>query len=129
MQTGILGTTVFEVSSAKVMTPQGVAMSRDMSFEDHAVQGDFPRPEYLAPGLMTVNLSLTLRADLGVDPLDEALNLEAAMIEGEVLRLVIAGQNLGLFTIRKLDQNWRYSMKSRPGPRAIDLSIELKEYY
>lgn len=129
MQVGSLGDTIFEVSSAKIMTPSGISMSRDTSYEDHAVQGDFPRPEYLAPGLMTVNLAITLRADLGVDPLDEAISLEGALILGEVLRLVIAGQNLGQFTIRKMDQNWRYLMKSRPGPRTIDLSLELREYY
>ena len=111
------------------MTPNGVSFSREASFEDHKVQGDFPRPEYLAPGLMSCNLSITLRADLGVDPYSEAEKLEFAMVEGEVMRLVIAGQNMGKFTIRKLDQGWRHAMKSRPGPMAIDLSMELKEYF
>lgn len=129
MQTGTLGSTVFEVSTAKVMTPASVGLSRDASFEDHQVQGDYPRPEFLAPGLMSVNLAITLRADLGVDPWGEAEKLEFAMVDGEVLRLVIAGQNLGKFTIRKLDQNWRYAMKARPGPMAIDLTLELKEYF
>lgn len=93
------------------------------------MQGDYPRPEFLAPGLAAVNLTITLRADLGVDPYGEAQQLENYLIDGKVLRLVILGENLGKFTIRKIDQSWRYAMKSRPGPMAIDLSLELKEYF
>ena len=129
MQTGSLGSTIFQVSDSRIMTPSGVSVSRDMSFEDHAVQGDFPRPEYLAPGLATINLMITLRADLGVDPIGEAEALEEAMVEGEVMRLVIAGYSLGKFTIRKMDQSWRYCLKPLTGPLILDLSLELKEYF
>lgn len=129
MQVGSLGDTIFEVSAARIFTPAGVSFSREADFEDHKVQGDFPRPEFLAPGLMGASLAITLRADLGVDPYEEAEKLEYKMVEGEVMRLVIAGKNMGRFTIRKMDQNWRYALKSRPGPLAIDLSLELKEYF
>ena len=128
MQTGSLGDIIFEVSSAKILTPHSVNIGRDASFENHKVQGDFPRPEFLAPGLATVSHAITLRADLGTDPLACASSLEDAKIEGEVLRLVIAGENLGKFTIRKIDQNWRHCLKSRPGPLILELSLELGEY-
>lgn len=129
MQTGTLGNTVFEVSSAKVFTPNGISMVRDMKYEDHEVQGNFPRPEYLAPGLMSVTLGMTLRADLGVDPIGEAEKLEDAMLDGEVLRLVLSGQNLGEFTIRKIDQSWRHMVRGQTGPLIIEMSLELKEYF
>ena len=129
MQTGSLGDIVFEVSSAKILTPHSVSIGRDASFEDHKVQGDFPRPEFLAPGLATVSLAITLRADLGADPLACADALEGSLLNGEVLRLVIAGENLGKFTIRKIDQGWRHCLKSRPGPLILELSLELKEYF
>lgn len=129
MQTGSLGNIIFEVASGLVQTPSSVGVSRDASFEDHAVQGDYARPEFLAPGLATVSLAITLRADLGVDPIGCARQLENYLIDGEVLRLVILGENLGKFTIRKIDQSWRHAMKSRPGPLAIDLSLELREYF
>lgn len=129
MQTGSLGDIIFEVSTAKILTPNGVSFSREASFEDHEVQGDYPRPEFLHPGLASVSLAITLRADLGCDPWSEAEALEFKMIDGEVLRLVIAGQNLGKYTIRKIDQSWRHCLKGRTGPLILDLSLELKEYW
>ena len=129
MQTGSLGSTIFEVSSSKVLTPKSVGFSREASFEDHQVQGSYPRPEFLAPGLASVSLAITLRADLGVEPWAEAEALEEKMIAGEVLRLVIAGQNLGKFTIRKIDQSWHHCLRGHAGPLILDLGLELKEYW
>lgn len=129
MQTGSLGDIIFEVSGSLVRTPSSLGLSREASFEDHQVQGDYPRPEFLAPGLGAVSLAITLRADLGVDPLGDARQLEKYLIDGKVLRLVILGENLGKFTIRKISQNWRHAQKSRPGPMSMDLTLELKEYF
>lgn len=95
MRTGSLGDVVFEASSGRVFTPSGVSMSRDGRYEDHEVQGTFPRSEYLAPNLGGCTLTMILRRDLGVDPAAEAEKLEEKLINGEVLRLVVAGKNLG----------------------------------
>ena len=129
MQTGSLGDIVFETSSGRVFTPQSFSMNRETRFEDHEVQGAFPRPEYLAPSLASASLTLTLRRDLGCDPAEEAQKLEEMAINGEVLRLIIAGKNLGKWTIRKVDQSWRSLLRNVEGPQSLTLTLELKEYY
>jgi len=129
MRTGSLGSTVFEVSSARVFTPASFSMGRDARFEDHEVQGAFARSEFLAPGLCQATLTMTLRRDLGCDPAGEAEALEERLINGEVLRLIIAGKNLGKWTIRKIDQSWRHMVKGATGPLSLTLTVELTEYF
>lgn len=128
MQVGSLGDTIFEVSSQRVLTPQSFGMSREARFEEHQPQGTWPRPEYMAPGLAVCSIAISLRRDLGCDPFEEAEKLEEKLVRGEVMRLIIAGKNLGKWTLRKIDQNWRNVLKNAPGPMAITLNLELKEY-
>jgi len=129
MHTGSLGDVVFEVSSARMFTPGSFSMSRDARYEDHEVQGAFPRSEFLAPGLGSCSLSMVLRRDLGCDPATEAERLEEKLILGEVLRLIIAGKNLGKWTLRKIDQSWRHMLPGGTGPAILTLNVELKEYF
>ena len=129
MRVGSLGDIVFEVSSKRIFTPQTFSMSRDARYEDHEVHGAFPRSEFLAPGLGTASLTMVLRRDLGVEPAEEAERLEEKLINGEVLRLVVAGKNLGKWTLRKVDQSWRQMLKGVKGPLSLTLTVELKEYF
>ena len=129
MRVGSLGKVVFEVSSARVLTPASIALSCDARYEDHEVQGSSPRSEFLAPNLGSVTLAMTLRRDLGVDPVAEAQSLEAMLRRGEVVPLVLAGKYLGKWTIRKVDQSWRQMLQGGEGPLAMTLSVELKEYF
>ncbi len=129
MRTGSLGDVVFEASSERVFTPASFGMSREARYEDHEVQGAFPRSEYLAPGLGTATLTMILRRDLGCDPAEEAENLEMKLVGGEVLRLIIAGKNLGKWTLRKVDQSWRAMLRDGKGPQSLTLTVELKEYF
>ena len=63
------------------------------------------------------------------DPVAEAEKLDDMMVEGRVGQLVVAGISFGSYTIRKLDQDWRYMARSADGPLAVNLSIEFREYY
>ncbi|MBQ3059875.1 MAG: phage tail protein [Desulfovibrio sp.] len=129
MRVGSLGDVIFEVSSHRVSTLGGMNMSRDARYEDHEVQGAFPRSEFLAPGLGSCSLSMVLRRDLGCDPAAEAEQLEEKLIRGEVLRLIIVGKNLGKWTLRKIDQSWRHMLPGGTGPAILTLNVELKEYF
>ncbi len=129
VQTGSLGDVVFEVSQGRIYTPEGVNPGRSARYEDHEVQGAEPRPEFLSPGLGEISLNMTLRRDLGVDPVAEADKLKTYMDKGEVLRLVLAGTNLGKWTIRKMDQGWRHMVKGVTGPLSMTLTVELTEYF
>lgn len=129
MKTGSLGDVIFEAGPRRVFTPSSFGMGRDARYEEHEVQGAFSRSEFLAPGVASATLSMTLRRDLGCDPATEAKKLEDMMLRGEVLRLIIGGRNLGRWTIRKVDQSWRHLASGGGGPFALTLSVELKEYF
>lgn len=129
MQTGSLGDIVFEVGGSTVFTPGGISITYGARYEEHQVQGAEPRPEYMSPELGTCSLQIILRRDLGVDPIGQAEALKGYMDDGEVLDLVLADKYLGKWTIRKLDQQWRHMLKGAPGPLAITLTVELKEYF
>lgn len=129
MEVGTLGDIVFEVSAFRVATLSGFSMSRGAKFEDHPVQGSFPASEFVAPELGTARLAMTLRHDLGCDPAAEAERLEDKCIAGEVQRLIIAGKNLGRWTIRTVDQEWRHMRRGVVGPLAITINVSLTEYF
>lgn len=128
MIVGSLGGIVFEVSEMSLFAPDQFTISRDYRFEEHAVTGDLPRPEYTGPDLFSTSLELVLRSDLGSNPLEDVRALEEMAANGEVLRLIIANVNIGKATIRKISQNWRRLSSFGFGPAAIAISIELKEY-
>lgn len=126
MRVGSLGDMVFETSTDRVLTPSSFSTGSSARYEDHPVQGGLPRSEFLAPELSSFDLSIRLRADMGVSPLAVAEQLVASCRAGDVLRLVIAGQNLGQVTIRSVDQDWRHL--SRAGVHSLDVKLQLKEY-
>ena len=128
MIVGSLGDIVFEVSEMAVFAPDQFTISRDYRYEEHAILGDLPRPEFTGPDLFSTSLDLFLRSDLGASPLEDVRVLEEMAQNGEVLRLIIANANIGKVTIRKISQNWRRLAGSGAGPAAIALTLELKEY-
>lgn len=130
MQVGTLGDLTFEVSSCNVVTPNSLKFSYSSRFEDHEVQGWYEQTEFLAPSLGTVTLGMHLRRDLcGQSPIEVVLGLMEKSREGEIVRLVIGKVSFGRFTIRKVDYDWNYLLKSEPGPFSLDITVELKEYY
>lgn len=129
MQVGSIGDVVFEVSSSRVLTPESVSFSDGASYEEHKVIGAFPVSEYVAPELRTCHLTITLRRSMGCDPKEEAEHLVDLCLDGEVVQLVVAGENMGPYTIRKVDQDWRHSSRSETGPSSLTLTLELKEYW
>ncbi len=129
MQVGSFDDVVFEVSGHKVVPVSSFSYSREARYEDHEVQGNFPVSEFLAPGLRSCAMQVVLRRDLGADPVAEAEKLDDMMVEGRVGQLVVVGISFGSYTIRKLDQDWRYMARSADGPLAVNLSIEFREYY
>lgn len=129
MQIGSFGEVVFEVSSNAIWVIPSFSLEGEARYEDHQVQGNFEVPEFLAPSLVSGSLSIILRRDLGVEPMDEATKLYNMMAEGEVAPLVIAHVNQGDYTLRKVSQTWTLASKAKQGPDRIDLNLEFKQYY
>lgn len=128
MQVGSLGDVVFETSAEKVLTPSSFSKERSARYEDHQVQGGLPRSEFLAPELASYDLSIRLCADLGVNPIEMADQLSAYSTTGEVVRLILAGWNLGKVTVRSVRQTWKYMGSGGTGVQIVDLALQLKEY-
>lgn len=128
MQVGSLGDIVFETSAEKVLTPSSFNKGRSARYEDHQVQGELPRSEFLAPELATFDLAIRLRADLGVNPADMADSISAYCKSGEVIRLIIAGYNLGKVTVRDVQQAWKHLGANGKGVQSVNLTLQLKEY-
>ncbi len=128
MQVGSLGDVVFETSAERVLTPSSFSKERSARYEDHQVQGGLPRSEFLAPELAGFDLSIRLCADLGVNPIEMADRLSAYSTTGEVVRLILAGWNLGKVTVRSVRQTWKYMGPGGTGVRIVDLTLQLKEY-
>lgn len=126
MRVGSLGDMVFETSTDIVLTPSAFSTSSSARYEDHPVQGGLPRSEFLAPELSSFDLSIHLRADMGVSPLAVAEQLARSCRAGDVLQLIIAGQNLGKVTIRNVSQDWQHLARS--GVHSLDVKLQLKEY-
>lgn len=129
MYIGSLGDTIFETSSGRLLTPAALKFAYESRFEDHPVQGFYEQSEFLAPSLATVNIDLILRSDLLGEPvLNIIQKLASQMRSGEILRMTIGGVACGRFTIRKMNWDWNYLLKSGAGPLSATVSLELKEY-
>lgn len=128
MHVGSFGDVVFEVSASRVLTPGSFSLEMSARYEDHAVQGAPEVAEFLAPSLDSASISIILRRDLGLEPLDEMNRLLEMLYGGEVGALIIAGVSLGDYTLRKISQDWKY-MSRLPGPFRIAANLELKQYY
>lgn len=129
MLVGSLGDLIFECSSEQTLLLQSFSVSNDARYEDHVVQGTFPRPEFLGPNLPSHNLTILLHSDfLGHSPLEEIKIAQRMMVNGEVVRLVIARTGYGKVTIRKMDYSWNHIVKGQKGPYSVTMNLELKEY-
>lgn len=129
MQIGSLGDVIFEASAeGRVMTPVEFQRDRAARLEEHKVVGSLPRLEFLSAELAAMTLPIRLRADMGVNPAEEADRLAQMCKEGKVLRLIMAGYNCGEVLIESVTQTWRHIAPGRKGPYAVDLTLKLKEY-
>jgi hypothetical protein len=128
VQVGSIGDVVFETSAERVLTPDSLQRSREARYEDHQVQGELPRPEFIAPDLSEVELGIRLNAGLGVNPVEMSDQIATYCKEGRVVHLIIAGYNFGKVTVRKFSTDWRHLSPNGRGVQTVDLKLTLKEY-
>jgi hypothetical protein len=128
MHVGSLGDVVFETGAERVLTLSDMTRSREGRYEDHHVQGELPRPEFLSPDLSTVELTIRLFAGLVDNPVKESDKIGQYCKEGRVLRFIVAGWNLGNVTIRSYSQEWRHITPKGKGVQSIVMKLSLKEY-
>jgi len=128
MRVGSLGDVIFEAGGdGRLMTPSEVQLDSAARFEEHKVVGAPPRLEFLSAELTAMSLPIRLRADMGVNPAEEAEKIVALCREGKVARLILAGRNMGDVVIESVTQTWRL-LAPNGGPYLLDLTLKLKEY-
>ena len=132
MRVGSLGDIVFEVSApgdtagGRTVTPTEFTREHKARFEEHQVLGALPRLEFLAPDLATMALPITLRADMGVNPMAEADRIGKLCKEGKALRLILCGYNFGLYVLESFSQRVRHGAGG--GIFGVEMTLNLKEY-
>ena len=127
MRVGSFGNIVFDVSVQRVMTPSEIQRERKARFEEHKVLGSLPRLEFLAPELADMSMRIRLRADMGVNPFNEADRLAKMCKEGKVARLMIMGVNCGNMVLESVSQDLRPA--GAKGLPTLDLTLKFKEYF
>lgn len=127
MRVGSLGDIVFEVSTpGRMVTPTDFKRDRKARFAEHQVVGALPRLEFLAPELATISLNIRLRADMGVNPMEEADRIGVLCKEGQALRLILSGYNFGFYVLESFSQQVKHASGS--DIFSVDMSLSLKEY-
>ena len=120
---GILGDVVFMSTSFSVRTWETLTRKTEASFAEHAVIGQKTVSEFAGAALDTIEFEILLNGCLGVDPLEEADKLREMTIAGEPQQLVLGGQSLGKFTLRGVEEEWKYMRYGKPLIMALKLNI------
>ena len=99
MQIGVLGDIVFEVSSYRVHTFDGLIQRVGGRWEEHYPIASPVRPEFLGPDQEVMELNIHLNTTLGIDPKTQKEKLEAMVKSGENAPFMLGNAPIG-------DGNW-----------------------
>lgn len=124
---GSFGSIIFEVSAERISLIRGFKRSTGVRVEEHKVQGDKARLEFMAPELDQVDFDIFFHAAHGVDPMTEIDSLREMCRGGEVHQLIIGGQVLGKFLLTKVDEDWQRS-DGRGKLTVATVKVAFKEY-
>lgn len=133
MEVGTLGDIVFEAGTMNVLVPQNISADSRMRYEEHNVFGSYPVMEWLGPETPEISLDVRLSRQLMErEPDDVKIQLLSHMRRGDVLRLILCGQNWGRVVITSISQKLAPTLTNDDGwlaPSGIDLSLRLKSWY
>lgn len=123
------GLIVFEVSTNKVLTFNGMTQSvKGRWTVQNPILGK-PYPEFLGPGQRTISLSVFLSAMHGVRPRETLERIEKAVESGTPYPLVIGNKKVGSYkwVITEMSEAWGEIIK---GGRlvSVNLTLNLGEY-
>jgi phage protein U len=126
---GTLGEVVFEVSTSKVKTFDGMKRSGTGRWATHDIIGQKPVMEYLGPGIEQISFTMRLDVFLGVNPSEELAVLRQMRDTGEAVSFVLEGQPVtdNLWVIESLSED--YPAIDNAGRILVaNVDINLKEY-
>lgn len=126
---GSLGDVIFEASSYKVKTFDGLKRSGSARIATHDVMSRKPVSEFIGPGLE--QLSFTMRFDvmLGLDPKTELETLRELRDTGEAVPFVLNGEPVteNLWLIEQMEEDLPI-IDNRGRIIVASVNVTLKEY-
>ena len=124
---GSFGQIIFEVSAQRLYLIRGFKRTTGARVEEHKVQGNKARLEYLSPELDTVDFEIFFHSIHGIDPQMEIDSLRNLCRDGEAQQLIVGGQILGKFLLTQVDEEWQKS-NGRGELLVASVKVTFKEY-
>lgn len=120
---------VFEVSTEKVRTFDGLTMQRKAIYAEHDILGEKSVLELTGYAPTSLSFTMLLNASLGVDPLEELEILREMVVKGNAYDFVLGGEPQGenLWVIESLDEKHKV-VTGKGESLIIEVSVSLKEY-
>ena len=120
---------VFEVSSQKVLTFDGINRRNTARFAEHDTLLRKPISQFSGPGLDNIDLKIIMRSNLGVNPQDEFNKLIKIQRTGQAVTLIIGRSVLGVFRWRIENLGITYEKVNPDGFCCeSEVSLSLREY-
>ena len=123
---GTLGDAVFQASTDKVYTFQGLGRSAPGRYQQHDVVGQKPVLEFIGPGLEQISFDMRFDVGLGINPIAEIDKLRAARDAATIMPLTIGGSFLGDWIIEDVKDSWD-RVDNRGTLLVASVSVSLKE--
>lgn len=128
---GILGEIPFAVTfdgrNIKALNFSNLKRSGGANYEQHKRRGLKPSLELTDISLTNLNLDISLRSNLGVNPKELLAKLISYAETGEALEFVLGEDLIGKFVIASYDAGYEY-ISNKGSVRKIDVSLSLNEY-
>jgi phage protein U len=129
---GSLGDVVFEVSSERVKTFQDLKFQYAMKYAQHDVHGGVALLELTGRAPVTCSLKIILDSALGVDPMNELVELIIIMGKGKVVDFILDGEPQGLqkggqWVIESIGESWKVT-DNKGKMISVEVDLQLKEY-
>ena len=126
---GSLGEVVFDVSSESILTFDGMQYSHSAKYSEHSIIGRKGLLEFTGFSAATLSFTITLNAELGIDPKEQLDRLKEIFYNHEAVLFILNGEPQGenLWVIESLNE--KHDDISRIGiSNYIEVSLSLKEY-
>ena len=118
---------VFEVSDEKVLAFQNFVRSNKARYSKHDILQKKPILEFIGADLDSIDLQITLKAELGVNPRSEMDKLIKIQRDGITVSIMIGGSGFGVYRwfITDLNMTWeRIDAKGILTSAVCDLTLQ-----
>lgn len=127
---GTLGDIVFEVSDKRILTVDKIKRSASGKWNEHTVMGRKSKSEFVSPEIQQTSFEITLDAQLGVRPREQADKLIRMAQNGVVVPCIIGSKPISTSLMQRVmsvSDTWDDVLSG--GELVLTkLSITLKDY-